>query len=164
MKKVILLIALALTFAVSATAQQAPVDTVVKRLNQSNQIAEKISNDTVTGFERYVQVTNVFWNMRQKQFKIYFQVHNYSGTRAIYSYRVVQTLNNEEQYYPSGDKASPQDSIANEQGALVSKIDSLGTLGQYNLLYQTVSSGQIDIIPLIRAQIAKLDSQNKFYQ
>lgn len=161
MKKIITLIALVCTFALSA--QNAPVDTIVKQLNESEQIAEVISSDTITGFSRYVKVTNIFWNLSQNEFKTYFQVYNYSGTQPIYSYRIVNTLSNTKKVYPDGTQASPTDSISTPAGN-VSKIDSIGATGEYNFLFNTVSSGQIDIIPLIRAKIAELDNQNKFYK
>jgi len=157
MKKLITI----LVFFAAIALQAQPVDTIVADLNESNQVAQVISTDSTTGFERYVKVTNAFWNFSQDQFKIYFQVYYYQGQTQIFNKRVTTTVSNTQKVYPDGTDAAPTDSISTPTGN-VSKMDSLGHSGEYAFLFDVLESGNVDIMNLIRQKIKELDAEGKF--
>jgi len=150
MKRFILILTLALLAARPAMAQPAPerVDT----LNARNQVAEVISDDSLTGFGRYVTADVAQWQLANKRMKVYFQVHYVAPSGDLlpkFGRREVFNIHN----------ASYVDSV----GQAIPPTDSTTTrYGEYGFLFQAVSSGQVPITQLIREQIKKLDTERRF--
>lgn len=151
MKRLFLILVLALSFSLTANAQHA--QSLVDSLNASNQIAEQISDEPNTGFERYVSVHNYIWLVQEQKVKVNFVIHVLSPSGQVipaFSKHFITTVSNVNEVNPTN-------------GADIPATDSTSArVGEYDFLYTLVDSGAANIIDLFRSQIVKIDQEGRF--